>query len=323
MKVVGKYLRSQASLLGMYTLLLVVTGGTLWLHDYFVAFWDVLLFTATCLAGYLVARYFPWRRQYQLLVASRNQALTVAPVGHTFFEGEYSHLLSQEIARRQELTEHNQAQQQAVLEDFGLWLHQVKTPVAALDLMLQTTETSKGDMKAELFKINEYLQMMLHYVKSQFDSQDLLIKSVKLAPLVRETVKKYAVFFARKDLQLVLKYLEGAVITDEKWLRFILEQVLFNAIKYTQSGQITIQASQNKLTIRDTGIGILPEDLPRVFDKGYTGVNGRIQQRASGLGLYLSQQTAQKIGAVLTIDSVVGQGTKVTIVFPEQFPNQE
>lgn len=323
MKVVGEYLRSQASLLGMYALLLVVTGGTLWLHDYFAAFWDVLLFTATCLAGYLVARYFPWRRQYQLLVASRNQALTVAPVGHTFFEGEYSHLLSQEIARRQELTEHNQAQQQAVLEDFGLWLHQVKTPVAALDLMLQTTETSKGDMKAELFKINEYLQMMLHYVKSQFDSQDLLIKSVKLAPLVRETVKKYAVFFARKDLQLVLKDLEKTVITDEKWLRFILEQVLFNAIKYTQSGQITIQASQNKLTIRDTGIGILPEDLPRVFDKGYTGVNGRIQQRASGLGLYLSHQTAQKIGAVLTIDSVVGQGTKVTIVFPEQFPNQE
>lgn len=323
MKVVGEYLRSQASLLGMYALLLVVTGGSLWLHDYFAAFWDVLLFTATCLAGYLVARYFPWRRQYQLLVASRNQALTVAPVGHTFFEGEYSHLLSQEIARRQELTEHNQAQQQAVLEDFSLWLHQVKTPVAALDLMLQTTETSKGDMKAELFKINEYLQMMLHYVKSQFDSQDLLIKSVKLAPLVRETVKKYAVFFARKDLQLVLKDLEEAVITDEKWLWFILEQVLFNAIKYTQSGQITIQASQNKLTIRDTGIGILPEDLPRVFDKGYTGVNGRIQQRASGLGLYLSQQTAQKIGAVLTIDSVVGQGTKVTIVFPEQFPNQE
>lgn len=323
MKVVGKYLGSQASLLGMYTLLLVVTGGTLWLHDYFAAFWDVFLFTATCLAGYLVARYFPWRRQYQLLVASRNQALTVAPVGQTFFEGEYSHLLSQEIARRQELMEHNQAQQQAVLEDFGLWLHQVKTPVAALDLMLQTTETSKEDMKAELFKINEYLQMMLHYVKSQFDSQDLLIKSVKLAPLVRETVKKYAVFFARKDLQLVLKDLEEVVITDEKWLRFILEQVLFNAIKYTQSGQITIQASQNKLTIRDTGIGILPEDLPRVFDKGYTGVNGRIQQRASGLGLYLSQQTAQKIGAVLTIDSVVGQGTKVTIVFPEQFPNQE
>lgn len=323
MKVVGKYLRSQASLLGMYALLLAITGGTLWLHDYFVAFWDVLLFTATCLAGYLVARYFPWRRQYQLLVASRNQALTVAPVGHTFFEGEYSHLLSQEIARRQELTEHNQAQQQAVLEDFGLWLHQVKTPVAALDLMLQTTEASKGDMKAELFKINEYLQMMLHYVKSQFDSQDLLIKSVKLAPLVRETVKKYAVFFARKDLQLVLKDLEEVVITDEKWLRFILEQVLFNAIKYTQSGQITIQASQNKLTIRDTGIGILPEDLPRVFDKGYTGVNGRIQQRASGLGLYLSQQTAKKIGAALTIDSVVGQGTKVTIVFPEQFPNQE
>lgn len=323
MKVVGKYLRSQASLLGMYALLLAITGGTLWLHDYFVAFWDVLLFTATCLAGYLVARYFPWRRQYQLLVASRNQALTIAPVGQTFFEEAYSQLLSQEIARRQELTEHNQAQQQAVLEDFGLWLHQVKTPVAALDLMLQTTEASKGDMKAELFKINEYLQMMLHYVKSQFDSQDLLIKSVKLAPLVRETVKKYAVFFARKDLQLVLKDLEEVVITDEKWLRFILEQVLFNAIKYTQSGQITIQASQNKLTIRDTGIGILPEDLPRVFDKGYTGVNGRIQQRASGLGLYLSQQTAKKIGAALTIDSVVGQGTKVTIVFPEQFPNQE
>lgn len=323
MKVLSKYLRSQTSLLGMYALLLGITGGTLWLHDYFAAFGDVVLFTTTCLVAYLVARYFPWHRQYQLLVASRNKALTIAPPGQTLFEVEYSQLLSQELRRRQELIEQNQAQHQAVLEDFGLWLHQVKTPVAALDLMLQTTQVDKGDMQAELFKINEYLQMMLHYVKSQFDSQDLLIKSVKLAPLVRETVKKYAVFFARKDLQLVLEGLEEVVITDEKWLRFILEQVLFNGIKYTQSGKITIRGSQNRLIISDTGIGIMPEDLPRVFDKGYTGVNGRLQQRASGLGLYLSQQTAQKIGSVLTIDSEVGKGTQVTITFPKQFPNQE
>lgn len=323
MKVLGEYLRSQSQLVGMYGLCLFVTGGTLWLHKTTALFGDVLLFAITCLVVYLVAHFFPWHRQYQLLIACHNKTLTTAPPGQTLFEVEYSQLLSQEIRRRQELMEQTQVQQQAILEDFGLWLHQVKTPVAALDLMVQTSQIDKGDMKAELFKINDYLQMMLHYVKSQFDSQDLLIKSVKLGSLVRETVKKYAVFFARKDLRLVLEDLEEIVITDEKWLRFILEQVLFNAIKYTQSGKITIRASRNRLIISDTGIGILPEDLPRVFDKGYTGVNGRLQQRASGLGLYLSQQTAQKIGSTLTIDSEVGQGTQVTIHFPEQFPNQE
>ena len=323
MKFLGKYFRSQGQLVGMYGLCLFVTGVTLWLHEATAIFGDVLLFSTTCLVVYLVAHFFPWRRQYQLLLASRNKELTTAPLGQTSLEAEYSQLLAQEIRRRQALIEQNQVRQQALLEDFGLWLHQVKTPVAALDLMLQTSQVDKGDMKEELFKINDYLQMMLHYVKSQFDSQDLLIKSVQLAPLVRETVKKYAVFFSRKDLKLVLADLEETVITDEKWLRFILEQVLFNAIKYTQSGKITILASQNRLIISDTGIGILPEDLPRVFDKGYTGVNGRLQQRASGLGLYLSQKTAQKIGSKLTIDSVVGQGTQVTITFPEQFPNQE
>ena len=205
-----------------------------------------------------------------------------------------------------------------MLDDFGLWLHQIKTPVAALDLLIQSGQLDPRTMKNEVFKINEYLQMILNYMRQNLDQADLVFQQLSIEKIIKSVVKKYATFFSQKDLSLQLGNLEGRVYSDQKWLIFILEQVIFNAIKYTENGTISISFSDNQLTIQDTGIGIRSEDLPRVFEKGYTGMNGREQQRASGLGLYLSQEAAEKLGCRLYIESQVKKGTTVTIVFPEE-----
>jgi signal transduction histidine kinase len=157
-------------------------------------------------------------------------------------------------------------------------------------------------------------------MRQHLDQTDFVFQQLSIEAIVKTVVKKYATFFSQKNLSLQLEQLEGTVYSDQKWLIFILEQVIFNGIKYTENGTITIFFGKNQLTIQDTGIGIRSEDLPRVFEKGYTGINGREQQRASGLGLYLSQQAAGKLGCRILIDSQVNNGTTVTIVFPEEIP---
>lgn len=149
------------------------------------------------------------------------------------------------------------------------------------------------EVKAELFKVNDYLQMMLNYLRQNLKNDDFVFEPIVLAPLIHQAIKKYALFFLKKDLQLDLA-IDLTVTSDRKWLTFIFEQLLFNSLKYTEKGGIQIFTENNCLLIQDTGIGIRQEDLPRVFEKGYTGQNGRFQQRASGLGLYLSQQAAEK-----------------------------
>ncbi len=210
-----------------------------------------------------------------------------------------------------------------MLDDFGLWLHQIKTPVAALDLLIQSGQLEPRIMKNELFKINEYLQMILNYMRQNLDQTDLVFQQISIDKVIKTVVKKYATFFSQKNLSLQLENLTGKVYSDQKWLIFILEQIIFNAIKYTENGTISIAFEKNRLIIRDTGMGIRAEDLPRVFEKGYTGMNGREQQRASGLGLYLSQQAANKLGCQLYIESQVKKGTEVVIVFPEEIAAYE
>jgi signal transduction histidine kinase len=210
-----------------------------------------------------------------------------------------------------------------MLDDFGLWLHQIKTPVAALDLLIQSGQLEPRTMKNELFKINEYLQMILNYMRQNLDQTDLVFQQISIDKVIKTVVKKYATFFSQKNLSLQLENLTGKVNSDQKWLIFILEQIIFNAIKYTENGTISIAFEKNRLIIRDTGMGIRAEDLPRVFEKGYTGMNGREQQRASGLGLYLSQQAANKLGCQLYIESQVKKGTEVVIVFPEEIAAYE
>lgn len=324
MKLVKSFLYERRIIYGMYLVFWGLIFLTFYLYEFsFAPFFDGWLFTAFVLLVYSVVSFYrSFRKQKQLeLLATKDLQLSnlvFLPKAATLSEQTYQEVLRLVLENKNQEQEELQRKQRAMLDDFGLWLHQIKTPVAALDLLIQSGQLDPRTMKNEVFKINEYLQMILNYMRQNLDQADLVFQQLSIEKIIKSVVKKYATFFSQKDLSLQLGNLEGRVYSDQKWLIFILEQVIFNAIKYTENGTISISFSDNQLTIQDTGIGIRSEDLPRVFEKGYTGMNGREQQRASGLGLYLSQEAAEKLGCRLYIESQVKKGTTVTIVFPEE-----
>jgi len=231
-------------------------------------------------------------------------------------------ILKLEDLYRTQLIKHNNRETE--LSDFyTMWVHQIKTPIAAMRLLLQTSPENITAMKSELFKIERYVDIILGYLRIDDLSSDLLLKQYSLDTLVKQAVKKYTPLFIQSKLSLQLEHLSASVVTDEKWFVFVLEQLLSNAIKYTKKGGIrifsdTIQtnsAIKTTLIIEDTGIGIYPEDLPRIFERSYTGYNGRTDKKASGLGLYLCKKILTKLGHAIAITSVPEQGTRVTITF--------
>lgn len=324
MKILWAFIKERLGVYFFYLCFVGITLFTFYLHDLALrSFYDSLLFSVFLLVLFSVISFYRYFRKIKQLEWMSKQeisgnAIAFLPKATSRTEHLYQQMLLQEIQQKNQKEEVFAEKKKEIMDDFGLWLHQIKTPVAALDLLIQHGQADTVQLQAELFKINEYLQMMLNYLRQNLDTEDLVFEQQKLDAVVKAVVKKYAVFFSQKDLQLKLGNLDERVVTDKKWLIFILEQVIFNAVKYTKNGKITIEASENELTITDTGIGIRQEDLPRIFDKGYTGYNGREQQRASGLGLYLSKIVAEKIGCQLAITSQINYGTKVTILFPEK-----
>ena len=207
-----------------------------------------------------------------------------------------------------------------LLDYYTLWVHQVKTPIAASSLLIGDLKDkeAKSQLEQELFKIESYVHLVLQYLRLESFHDDLVLKQEKLADLVREVVKKYALFFIQQGLRLNLHDLDHTIVTDKKWFLVILEQVLSNSLKYTKEGSIEIYFHEDRLYIKDTGLGIQNADLLRVFERGFSGYNGRLTQQSSGLGLYLSKKIADQLGHKIAIDSQVGQGTTVSIAFPEK-----
>lgn len=204
---------------------------------------------------------------------------------------------------------------QELVEYYTVWAHQIKTPIAAMRLLLQDADTDEQRaLLVQLQSVEQYVEMVLGYLRLESPSSDYVIRNYLLDDIVRQAVRKYASQFIRRKLRLEYTPLNVSVITDEKWLLFVIEQVLSNALKYTRSGSVSITLEAPKtLCIRDTGIGIAPEDLPRVFEKGYTGSNGRTDKRATGIGLYLCRRILEKLGHTIAITSTVGEGTTVRI----------
>ncbi len=207
-----------------------------------------------------------------------------------------------------------------LLDYYTLWVHQVKTPIAASSLLIGDLKDkeAKSRLEQELFKIESYVHLVLQYLRLESFHDDLVLKQENLADLVREVVKKYALFFIQQGLSLNLHDLDHTIVTDKKWFLVILEQILSNSLKYTKEGSIEIYFHEGSLYIKDTGLGIQNADLLRVFERGFSGYNGRLTQQSSGLGLYLSKKIADQLGHKIAIDSQVGQGTTVSIAFPEK-----
>lgn len=201
-------------------------------------------------------------------------------------------------------------------EDYALlWAHQIKTPIAAMRLLLQEEDSERSrELGAELFRIEQYVEMDLNYARLTSHSTDFVIRTCSLDDIVRQALRKYAPLFARQKLALNWEPSGRGVLTDEKWLVFVLEQLLSNALKYTPAGSISLSVEEPlTLVIEDTGIGIAAEDLPRICEKGFTGYNGRTDKKATGLGLYLCRRILYKLSHTLSIESQPGKGTRVSI----------
>lgn len=208
---------------------------------------------------------------------------------------------------------------------YMMWTHQIKTPIAAMKLLLE--ESGRDDrnsflLKEELFKIEQYVDMVLTFQRLESLSADLVLQKYGLDALVKKAVRKYSVLFINKSLGLTLQKTECAVLTDEKWFVFCLEQLLSNSIKYTPQGGITLSVQPGtdtdrvSLALEDTGIGIRPEDLPRIFERGFTGYNGRLDQKSTGIGLYLCRQILTHLNIAIRVESEEGAGTKIVLGIP-------
>ena len=202
-----------------------------------------------------------------------------------------------------------------MIDYYTVWAHQIKTPIASMRLHLQNEDSVLSrTLSSDLHRIEQYVEMVLTFLRLNSESTDYVIKEYDLDKIVKQAVRKFSSDFIGRKLSLVYEPLNTTVITDEKWLYFVIEQVLSNALKYTPSGSITITLENEKtLRIHDTGIGIAPEDLPRIFENGYTGYNGRADKKASGIGLYLCKRICSNLGYTITARSIVDVGTIIDI----------
>ena len=198
---------------------------------------------------------------------------------------------------------------------FTMWIHQIKTPIAAMQLILREQDDARSrELLAELFRIDQYAEMALTYARLESPTTDLVLRRCAVEPIVRSVVRQYAGQFVRRHVALRCEIEPVCALTDEKWLAFILGQLLSNAVKYTENGTVTVRVTKELvLSVSDTGIGIAPEDLPRIFEKGFTGYNGRAGRKSTGLGMYLSRCAAEKLGHRISVHSAPGQGTTVSV----------
>ena len=273
--------------------------------------------------------FYKYYKRHKLLHINREQFFDDAeqlPEHMDIIEYDYQELAKELYQAKQELISKNRIAKKELLDYYGMWVHQIKTPIAALDILLQNTERmlyqldekemmqkaiSVSDMKMELFKIEQYVEMALNYLRVEDISSDLVFKKHELDDMVRQVIRKYAKIFISKKIKIDFKLTKACIVTDEKWFIFVLEQIISNALKYIKKGQIFIYMKEKSLVIEDTGIGIPAEDLPRIFEKGFTGYNGRENKKSTGIGLYLCKNIMDKLQWNITVDSEVGSGTKI------------
>lgn len=273
--------------------------------------------------------FYKYYKRHKLLHINREQFFDDAeqlPEYMDIIEYDYQELAKKLYQAKQELISKNRIAKKELLDYYGMWVHQIKTPIAALDILLQNTERmlyqldekemmqkaiSVSDMKMELFKIEQYVEMALNYLRVEDISSDLVFKKQELDDMVCQVIRKYAKIFISKKIKMDFKPTKACIVTDEKWFIFVLEQLISNALKYTKKGQISIYMKEKSLVIEDTGIGIPAEDLPRIFEKGFTGYNGRENKKSTGIGLYLCKNIMDKLQWNITVDSEVGSGTKI------------
>lgn len=262
--------------------------------------------------------FYQYVNHYEYLYRCRNTIeYDVENIGEdrSLIEKEYQNLIVTLDQKRKEYFAQSE-QEKIELEDyFTLWVHQMKLPISAMKIMLETEEMlDRKLLKSELFRIEQYSSMVLAYIRMNSRDTDYQIETCDLDQMIRQSIRTFASEFIRKKIACDFKETKIQLVTDEKWFVFVLEQILSNSLKYTKRGTISIYIqNETTLVVEDTGSGMEVGDCVRSFDKGYTGRNGRIDKKASGLGLYLCKNILNKLSHDIRIESQIGVGTKVKI----------
>ena len=277
----------------------------------------IISFIFVCLLMGDGARYRRSRRRMEQLHLRTELLPRELPEPLDGLAGDYEAVIRALTQENERLKTESIRQQEEQKEYYTLWVHQIKTPISAMRLLLDKESGEEGKLlKQELFKVDQYADLALKFVKLGDIAGDLIIERCDLNEIARAAVKKYSLLFVYSRLSVSMEPLAKDIPCDRMWLEFILCQLLSNSVKYTHTGGVRIYMEQNALVVEDTGIGIRKEDLPRIFEKGYTGYNGRMDTRASGIGLYLVKRAADALGIRVEVTSELGKGTRVSLRFP-------
>lgn len=261
--------------------------------------------------------FFYWKKHLEHIRILKNIPLLVdeLPEPKTLAEDDLQDMIRKLRCILDASITERQTERRESIDYYTTWVHQIKTPIATMKMILESEDTDEHrELLAELFRIEQYVEMVLSYLRLGSESSDYVFREYDLDTIIRQAIHKYAPQFIRRRIRLEYTPMKIRVLTDEKWLLFIIEQVMSNSIKYTQQGSVTITVTPDKvLKIADTGIGIASEDLPRIFEKGFTGYNGRSDKKSTGLGLYLCKTAADRLSHKISAESVPGAGTVISI----------
>lgn len=239
--------------------------------------------------------------------------LSALDLSTTAVEEMYEKEIHQLVQQMKRIDQEFYAKQSDQLDYFTLWLHQIKTPIASISLMLQQNREELAvakEIEKELVRIEDYTHMALGYMKLEQPGEEMHLEKISLDFVIKRVIKKYALLFVTKKIFLDYTPIEKEIVTDAQWLELLLEQLISNSLKYTpEKGTIGVSWEGEHLVIKDNGIGIRSEDIPKIFEKGYSGWNARRAEKSTGLGLFLSRKIAKRLGYHLTVESKVNEGT--------------
>lgn len=336
MKIICSYVRVRRREAFLVVLLLLIWTILFWLSEVplEVIFYGMLLCAAGVMTAAIGGFFCYWKkiRKLEDIRSAIPYELREFPDACDRTELLYQEMTETLFASRVILENEALFGKKEAADYYSLWVHQIKTPIAAMHLLIQSYEECiledenmqeksaafLKEMKLKLFQTEEYVGMVLTYLRVGDISADLKFQWYCIGDIIKQAIRKYSHIFILKGIKLQYDDSDKMILTDEKWLMLVLEQILSNALKYTQEGTISVYVDRKALVIEDTGIGIEKDDLPRIFEKGFTGYNGRQEKKSTGIGLYLSKEILKKLGHEITAESEPGKGTKMRIRFERE-----
>lgn len=327
------YLKDQLRLILLWFVFIFLTAFILWLTPnvslnsrslIYICFLGFLL-----LMIHLVFEYVRKKKWWACLEKNHTAAHITPKLDSAdtqeelLYQNYFNELHQEHFILMNEIKKHAQEQKDYI----DSWVHEIKIPLSSLNLISEVIEDDISEKRFNqltdnLQRIDDYVEQVMYYSRLDDFSKDYLIHSYSLKKVVQKTVKQHANQFIKKGIRFSMTGDDYFILTDEKWLQFILNQLISNAVKYTpDGGSISVHLKKNSLgvwlSITDTGIGVPFEDIQRVFDKGFTGNNGRNEEvNSTGLGLYLAKNLTEKLGHQMYVVSVVDEGTTFQILFP-------